>query len=113
MKQTQGDVGSNPAISPNGDDVSTSTWESGSEMSGSMVSGSSVWSEGSAGDRSSRRALILQMAKARMKTTRDSVASPDKDKSSHARAAPIKEEEPDDHNTDAGNTDIDFPIELD
>ena len=113
MKQTHSDNGSNPATMHGGDDVSESTWESGSEMSGSMVSGSSVWSEGSAGDRSSRRALILQMAKARMKTTRDSVTSPEKEKSSHARATPIKEEEIDDNNTDAGNTEIDFPIELD
>ena len=36
-----------------------------------MVSGSSVWTDASgAGDRSSRRALILQMAKARMKSNK-------------------------------------------
>jgi hypothetical protein len=45
-----------------------STWETGSDMT-SNVSGSSVWTDGSASspDRTSRRALILQMAKARMK----------------------------------------------
>jgi hypothetical protein len=51
------------AISPQ----SGSTWESSSEVT-SVVSGtSSAWTEGSANDRSTRRALILQMAKARMK----------------------------------------------
>lgn len=43
------------------------TWDSGSEVT-SVVSGSSVWTDNSNNpDRSSRRALILQMAKARMK----------------------------------------------
>ena len=46
---------------------SGSTWESSSEVT-SVVSGtSSAWTEGSNNDRSSRRALILQMAKARMR----------------------------------------------
>lgn len=47
---------------------SETTWESSSEVT-SVVSGtSSAWTDGSANaDRSSRRALILQMAKARMK----------------------------------------------
>ena len=47
---------------------SATTWESSSEVT-SVVSGtSSAWTDGSAAaDRSSRRALILQMAKARMK----------------------------------------------
>lgn len=52
--------------SPNTDSESgTTTWESGSDFTGS-----SVWTDGSAPDRSSRRALILQMAKARMKTNK-------------------------------------------
>lgn len=59
------------------------TWESSSEMT-SIVSGSSQWTDNENNpDRSSRRALILQMAKARMKsnkstssTTPTSVQSP-------------------------------------
>lgn len=47
------------------------TWESGSEVT-SVVSGSSAWTDTSnATDRGSRRALILQMAKARMKSNKD------------------------------------------
>jgi hypothetical protein len=47
--------------------------ESGSEMT-SVISGSSVWTDTSAAnDRSSRRALILQMAKARMKQSKSHV----------------------------------------
>jgi hypothetical protein len=60
----------NPAwnvASPRTDSESGATWESGSEFT-SVVSGSSVWTDNSHNpDRSSRRALILQMAKARMK----------------------------------------------
>merc|ERR1712113_447939 len=47
------------------------TWDSGSEVT-SVVSVSSVWTDTSnPTDRSSRRALILQMAKARMKSNKD------------------------------------------
>jgi hypothetical protein len=47
------------------------TWDSGSEVT-SVVSGSSVWTDNSNNpDRSSRRALILQMAKARMKGNKE------------------------------------------
>jgi len=55
-------------------ETSTKTWdENGTDISGSAISGSSVWSENSGpSDRSSRRALILQMAKARMKNNRES-----------------------------------------
>jgi hypothetical protein len=55
-------------------EVSVDTWEeSGSEVTGSAVSGSSGWTENSApADRTSRRALILQMARARMKNNKDS-----------------------------------------
>lgn len=46
--------------------------DSGSDYTGSAVSGSSVWTDTSGpGDRSSRRALILQMAKARMKNNKE------------------------------------------
>jgi hypothetical protein len=55
-------------------EISTSTWdENNTDIIGSAISGSSVFSEKSgSADRSSRRALILQMAKARMKNNRDS-----------------------------------------
>ena len=47
--------------------------ETSTDITGSAVSGSSVLSENSGpSDRSSRRALILQMAKARMKNNRES-----------------------------------------
>mmetsp|Transcript_43831 Transcript_43831/g.49527 ORF Transcript_43831/g.49527 Transcript_43831/m.49527 type:complete len:1006 (+) Transcript_43831:244-3261(+) len=46
--------------------------DSGSDITGSAISGSSVWTNNSGpGDRSSRRALILQMAKARMKNNKE------------------------------------------
>lgn len=58
-----------------GDDGSASTWESNNESEAmtSVVSGSSVWTDSSPNqaDRSSRRALILQMAKARMKSNKE------------------------------------------
>jgi hypothetical protein len=62
-----------PAESPSfpKDDESEATWESGSELTASVISGSSAWTDSSNQDRSSRRALILQMAKARMKTNKD------------------------------------------
>ena len=55
-------------------EMSTGTWdESGTDITGSAISGSSVWTDNSGpSDRSSRRALILQMAKARMKNNKDS-----------------------------------------
>lgn len=52
--------------------------ESGSEMT-SVISGSSVWTDTSnANERSSRRALILQMAKARMKQNKNPSHTEDK-----------------------------------
>lgn len=55
------------------DDESSATWESNtSDALNSSVGGSSVWTDSSnPADRSSRRALILQMAKARMKSNKD------------------------------------------
>jgi len=55
-------------------EMSTNTWdENGADINGSAVSGSSGLSESSgASERSSRRALILQMAKARMKNNKES-----------------------------------------
>jgi len=55
-------------------EMSTNTWdENGTDITGSAISESSVCSENSGpSDRSSRRALILQMAKARMKNNRES-----------------------------------------
>ena len=49
-------------------EVSGATWESGSEVTSVVSAASSAWTDNSgAPERSSRRALILQMAKARMK----------------------------------------------
>lgn len=58
-------------------EASAATWESGSEVTESVLSGtSSAWTESSdAPGRSSRRALILQMAKARMKGNKGSGSS--------------------------------------
>ena len=55
-------------------EISTGAWdENGTDITGSALSGSSVWTDNSGtSDRSSRRALILQMAKARMKTNKES-----------------------------------------
>lgn len=102
----------------NEDAESQATWDSGSEIT-SVISGSSVWTDGSnAGDRSSRRALILQMAKARMKSNKSSPA---------AHSAPIAEEssmtstamsrDPDQFDQEEARsdvkTDIDFSEDLD
>ena len=52
------------------------TWDSGSDFT-SVFSGNSGWTDNSANpDRSSRRALILQMAKARMKNNKHAGGSP-------------------------------------
>ena len=56
---------------PSIEEASEGTWDSGSDVSGSNATGSSLWSENGA-DRSSRRALILQMAKARMRNNKES-----------------------------------------
>lgn len=64
--------GTDMVISPRSD--SEATWESGMT---SEVSGSSVWTESNANpDRSSRRALILQMAKARMRSNKSGPTTP-------------------------------------
>jgi len=55
------------------DDSGTSEWESGSEMT-SVISGSSWTETSNVVDRSSRRALILQMAKARMKQNKNAAS---------------------------------------
>jgi len=61
----------NPSSIPHTDSESGATWETGSDNMSSVVSGSSVWTDQSNNpDRSSRRALILQMAKARMKSNK-------------------------------------------
>jgi hypothetical protein len=52
----------------------TTTWETGSDITGSELS--SVWTDEMSdvnADRSSRRALILQMARARMKSNKDAM----------------------------------------
>lgn len=80
---------SNGNPDPAESEASVDTWEeSGSEVTGSAVSGSSAWTEDNSGpaDRTSRRALILQMARARMKNNKE---SPSKQKNS----SPIEEED--------------------
>ena len=93
------------------DDESAATWESGSEFTASVISGSSAWTDSSNQDRSSRRALILQMAKARMKTNKDP-SSPD---SKIGPTSPTIEEENMSQEEEAAeaNTDIDFAEDLD
>jgi hypothetical protein len=67
----------NEHSNPAGSEASVDTWEeSGSDITGSAVSGSSVWTDNSGPtDRTSRRALILQMARARMKNNKESPAN--------------------------------------
>lgn len=76
--------------------------ETASDNYASEVSGSSAWTDSSIGDRSSRRALILQMAKARMKSHK-------------SHQAPIQEEASVGEATSRSEpkTDIDFTGELD
>mmetsp|Transcript_12152 Transcript_12152/g.28836 ORF Transcript_12152/g.28836 Transcript_12152/m.28836 type:complete len:979 (+) Transcript_12152:393-3329(+) len=59
---------------PTRSEITSNTWdESGTDVTGSAISGSSLLSENSGtSDRTSRRAFILQMAKARMKNNRES-----------------------------------------
>lgn len=81
--------------SPQMDEQSAGTWESGTEISGSVVSGSSVWTDQSnPTDRSSRRALILQMAKARMKTNKDGQSPSAGSGMQGVEGQPIEEEDP-------------------
>jgi len=54
--------------------TSESDWETSTEVT-SVVSGSSVWTDATNPDRSSRRAFILQMAKARMKSGNNAAKS--------------------------------------
>ena len=71
-------------------EMSTNTSdENGTDIIGSAISGSSILSDNSGtSDRSSRRALILQMAKARMKNNRESPAK--------TPSSVIHEDDPDD-----------------
>eukprot|EP00538_Stauroneis_constricta_P012599 CAMPEP_0119549234 /NCGR_PEP_ID=MMETSP1352-20130426/2981_1 /TAXON_ID=265584 /ORGANISM="Stauroneis constricta, Strain CCMP1120" /LENGTH=1195 /DNA_ID=CAMNT_0007594737 /DNA_START=594 /DNA_END=4181 /DNA_ORIENTATION=- len=84
----------NPAASPR-DDESAATWESGSEFTASVISGSSVWTDTSnPTEKSSRRALILQMAKARMKSNREGgPRSPTSQQAEDMTSQPIAEED--------------------
>lgn len=92
------------------------TWESGSELSGSNVSGSSVWStdSGNGGDRTSRRALILQMAKARMRNNKESPVKVSNSVAASTGRATIMEEDTESvgDQTDI-NAAIDFAQDLD
>ena len=90
-------------------EISNVAWEeSGSDITGSALSGSSVWTDSSApGDRTSRRALILQMAKARMKNNKElpSVSKP-------SSATIEQDDEADDTIFTEGNATHDFVGEL-
>ena len=99
--------------SPRGESDSEMTFETGSDMA-SAISGSSAWNESPSSnpDRGSRRALILQMAKARMRSNKSSTLSPS------STASPIPEdsieEMRDEKKFDAQrDTDIDLTGDLD
>ena len=90
-------------------EISSGVWEeSGSDITGSALSGSSVWTDNSApGDRSSRRAIILQMAKARMKNNKELPAI-----SKISSAKTEQDDEADDTIFTEGNATHDFVGEL-
>jgi len=69
----ESDEQGNPSLtSPNTDSESGTTWESGSDFTGSSVWTDNSANQGAGGEhRNSRRALILQMAKARMKSNKN------------------------------------------
>jgi hypothetical protein len=99
-------MGSPPRHKHEEEEFSTST---------SVVSGSSVWTDASQGDRTSRRALILQMAKARMKSNKLSATPEDK------LATSIVEEDPNETRstgtksmeTKSVNVSLDLAVDLD
>lgn len=96
------------------DEQTAASWESGSQLSASVVSSSSVWTEGSNTDRSSRRALILQMAKARMKSNKDHPSSPQQTNGTIAEEQSHQNDESfyQEPTSEAGG-DIDFTGDLD
>ena len=99
------------------DDASAGTWDSGSDISASVISASSNWTDNSTNDRSSRRALILQMAKARMNSNkvnqRSSVASPERD-AGYAMDQLTEASSHDDGSVPHENVnELDFAVELD
>lgn len=87
---------------------SGATWESGSEVT--SLGGSSTWTDDNGPDRSSRRALILQMAKARMRNNQQHrVSSIDTPTTEESRE--MEEEE---KKNDVGHPDdIDLTSDLD
>lgn len=102
-------------ISPPDKDVispqSATTWESSSEVT-SIVSGtSSAWTDGSANaDRSSRRALILQMAKARMK--KNNTSSAKHGAGGKGGIDPVKESEEEKKLDCAGEEEISIDVQM-
>jgi hypothetical protein len=104
MSATSIDANENP--NPAASEASVDAWEeSGSEFTGSAISaGSSAWTENSGpADRTSRRALILQMARARMKNNKESP--------SKQRIAPaISEEDASKTVATDGNATADFDL---
>jgi hypothetical protein len=107
----------NPTAGPQTDNESVKTWESGSELTASVLSaGSSAWTDSSSPtDRTSRRALILQMAKARMKSNKEtpprSPANGTEDMDDHMATPSITERVSEE--SKEANTDIDFTGDLD
>lgn len=109
---------------PRVDDGSASAWESeGSEALTSVISGSSVWTDTSSNpaDRSSRRALILQMAKARMKSNKERDPAEKTIKEEKSGGDDTNDDYGDDHsevrpqglNDVTTATDLDFAADLD
>lgn len=101
ITDTGDEIMSSPQTKHGEEDMSTST---------SMVSGSSVWTDMSQ-DRSSRRALILQMAKARMKSNKTSATPEDK------MATPVVKDPNEETETktaaESVNASIDLAVDLD
>lgn len=130
-RETDGDEEagvSSPTRNMQDENGSQSTWdgsEQNSEALNSVVSGSSVWTDNSSNptDRSSRRALILQMAKARMKSNKGRDSSTIKEEKSGMEESQDESDvqNPTDDNNEmrlqgsaeSGTTDLDFAADLD
>ena len=79
-----------------------------------MISGSSVWTDTSnANDRSSRRALILQMAKARMKQNKNPSHTEDKTSVAIVEESSVQSSNRDTSRTDVNVSECGEDIELD
>jgi hypothetical protein len=103
-----------PELQPADEPSVGNDWsESGSEMT-SVISGSSVWTDTSnANERSSRRALILQMAKARMKQNKNSSHTEDKTNVAIVEESSVQSSNRDTSRTDVNVSECGEDIELD